>query len=66
MIADYFTKPLQGTPFRMFRDWIMNVNLETDSIKDYRSVLSIAEGEPWSDDGWTRVPSKTKNNKLAT
>jgi hypothetical protein len=65
MIADYFTKPLQGTPFRIFRNWIMNVNPDTDPIQDYRSVLSIAEGEPWTDDGWTRVPSKTKE-KSAT
>jgi hypothetical protein len=29
-------------------------------------VLSIAEGEPWTDDGWTRVPSKTREIKSAT
>ena len=22
------------------------------------AMLSIAEGEPWTDEGWTRVPSK--------
>ena len=24
-------------------------------------LLSIAEGEPWSDGGWTKVASKTKD-----
>jgi hypothetical protein len=67
MIADFFTKPLQGTPFRMFRDWIMNYNPDDQVSQDYRSVLSIAEGEPWSDGGWTKIASKTKNDgKSAT
>jgi hypothetical protein len=66
MIADFFTKPLQGTPFRMFRDWIMNANPNDDNNQDYRSVLSIAEAEPWADAGWTKVDSKTKESKLAT
>jgi hypothetical protein len=72
MIADFFTKPLQGTPFRMFRDWIMNANPNDDNNQDYRSVLSIAEAEPWTDVGWTKVDcktkesSKTKESKIAT
>jgi hypothetical protein len=66
MFADFFTKPLQGTPFRAFRDWIMNVNPDEHPNQDYRSVLSIAEGEPWSDGGWTKVASKTKDGKSAT
>jgi hypothetical protein len=43
MVADYFTKPLQGTLFRKFRDFIMNVDpLPTmTSPKDRRSVLEI-------------------------
>ena len=28
MLADFFTKPLQGTPFRKFRDTIMNFDLQ--------------------------------------
>jgi hypothetical protein len=66
MIADFFTKPLQGTPFRVFRDWIMNVNPNNGNSQDYRSVLSIAEAEPWADAGWTKVAGKTKESKLAT
>jgi hypothetical protein len=43
MIADYFTKPLQGTLFRKFRDFIMNCDpLPTSaSLQDRRSVLGI-------------------------
>jgi KUP system potassium uptake protein len=39
MIADFFTKPLQGVLFRKFRDQIMNVDPETDWSQDHRSVL---------------------------
>jgi len=39
MIADFFTKPLQGTLFRKFRDQIMNIHPSTDSLPDCRSVL---------------------------
>jgi hypothetical protein len=41
MIADFFTKPLQGTLFRKFRDFIMNGDpLPTsERLQDRRSVL---------------------------
>ena len=52
MIADFFTKPLQGAPFRVFCDWLMNVNPGEQPNQDYRSVLSIAEGKPWSVRRW--------------
>jgi hypothetical protein len=42
MVADYFTKPLQGAIFLKFRNMIMNVDKVdplTDSHKDQRSVL---------------------------
>jgi hypothetical protein len=41
MITDYFTKPLQGSPFRKFCDQIMNINRDPDraSCQDHRSVL---------------------------
>jgi hypothetical protein len=43
MVADYFTKPLQGTLFRKFRDFIMNIDpLPTSArLEDRRSVLGI-------------------------
>jgi hypothetical protein len=43
MIADYFTKALQGTKFRDFRNFIMNVDPSTDSVVDRRSVLGIIQ-----------------------
>jgi hypothetical protein len=39
MLADFFTKPLQGTPFRKFRDEIMNVDPATLQALAHRSVL---------------------------
>ena len=52
MIADYFTKPLQGTLFKKFRDCIMNNDpLPTTHDKDRRSVLGIDDkGESASDE----------------
>ena len=52
MVADFFTKPLQGATFRKFRDLIMNnkatvlseqVDPVTDSVPDQRSVLGDEE-----------------------
>ena len=39
MLADFFTKPLQGTPFRKFRDSIMNIDPAIRPDADHRSVL---------------------------
>jgi hypothetical protein len=39
MIADFFTKPLQGSLFKKFRDQIMNVASTADSMQNHRSVL---------------------------
>ncbi len=55
MLADYFTKPLQGAQLKTFRDLIMNINHAEDASQDYRSVLNVAEGEPWTDGGWTKI-----------
>jgi hypothetical protein len=43
MIANFFTKPLQGTLFCKFRDFIMNVDLSAGSPRDQRSVLRYGE-----------------------
>jgi hypothetical protein len=42
MLADYFTKPLQGSSFRKFRNEIMNISDDSAQITslDRRSVLS--------------------------
>jgi hypothetical protein len=41
----------------------MNYNPVADSGQDYRSVLSLVESEPRTDDGWTKVERKTKRSK---
>jgi hypothetical protein len=41
MVADYFTKPLQGALFYKFRDQIMGVVSMDTIVGDYRSVLDI-------------------------
>jgi hypothetical protein len=44
MVADYFTKPLQGAPFRKLRDLIMNIDPSSryhSSNSVPRSVLSL-------------------------
>jgi hypothetical protein len=63
MLANYFTKPLQGLQFKTFRDQIMNVNPEANPIQDYRSVLNVADGELWTDVGWTKIESTTKHDR---
>jgi hypothetical protein len=62
MLADFFTKPLQGTPFRKFRDDIMNVDPRLVPTMAHRSVLGMESSdsaEEDSADGWTTV----KRNK---
>ena len=39
MVADFFTKALQGTPFRKFRNYIMNVDPLAACLQNPRSVL---------------------------
>jgi len=62
MIADFFTKPLQGAQFTTFRNFIMNIDV-TD-IPNHRSVLNIIDindgsvKEKDNDDGWTIVVNK--------
>jgi hypothetical protein len=53
MIADLFTKPLQGAMFQKFRNFIMNNNPTTDSLSDHRSVLGN------EDNAWTKVERRT-------
>lgn len=50
MIADYFTKPLQGTPFRKFRDDIMNIDPRLVPAMDHRSVLGMESSDSSSND----------------
>ena len=45
MVADFFTKPLQGALFAKLRNEIMNVNPQVDyGSEDCRSVLNLVSG----------------------
>ena len=65
MMADFFTKPLQGVLFTKFRDFIMNVDhSRTTATVDQRSVLNIVStcvtntGANTDKDGFTMVTHK--------
>ena len=62
MIADYFTKPLQGTQFKRFRDFIMNVDPVPETLgTNRRSVLEQSEQHPGpqaTDDGQDQKDTK--------
>ena len=66
MLADYFTKPLQGMLFRKFRDLIMNTDSSKTMrselnacLKNRRSVLESDESARLPDDG-TRLTNCQK------
>jgi murein tripeptide amidase MpaA len=72
MIADFFTKPLQGALFQKFRDQIMNINPLPNGPQDCRSVLGKTDARvtpdantDGEDDGWTVVRNKRKNQGLS-
>jgi len=44
MVADFFTKPLQGSAFIRFRNFLLNVDSLIDSTKNLRSVLGNGTG----------------------
>jgi hypothetical protein len=43
MIADLFTKALQGTAFKVFLDLILNADHDSNRGQDHRSVLEYQE-----------------------
>jgi hypothetical protein len=62
MVADYFTKPLQGELFYKFRDQIMGV-VPMDTITgDHRSVLGDNHSHPSSSEETTKVSPKAITN----
>jgi Reverse transcriptase (RNA-dependent DNA polymerase) len=79
MRADFFTKPLQGGPFKKHRDFIMNVAPVLAPTLDHRSVLendvtengvakSVASSEIKDRDDvqeneWTKVVNKRSNKR---
>ena len=40
----------------------MNFNPVENPSLDYRSVLDVTEAEPRTDDGWTKIGSKTRKD----
>jgi hypothetical protein len=79
MVADFFTKPLQGSLFKRFRDTIMNVASDSaaDSIQNHRSVLEQYETDVSTDNGmvvtgsgddvgWTVVTKGGRRHHSAT
>ena len=62
MLADYFTKPLQGATFRKFRDAIMNCNFarSDEHPSDHRSVLDHKRANEQSH---AHVPRLTQNHE---
>jgi hypothetical protein len=64
MIADFFTKPLQGAQFCGFRDFIMNVSDHVTHSQNHRSVLNNVLGAN-DEQGWILVTHKYRNgNKI--
>ena len=62
MVADYFTKPLQGELFYKFRDQIMGV-VPMDTITgDHRSVLNDEYNHPIPSDKLKKVYPKITND----
>ena len=59
MIADFFTKPLQGSLFRKFHHWILNMDDAplADHLQDHRSVLGI-QGVPGRDNPEVDIADK--------
>ena len=62
MLADYFTKPLQGATFRKFHDAIMNCNFarSDEHPSDHRSVLDPKRANEQSH---AHVPRLTQNHE---
>jgi hypothetical protein len=50
MVADFFTKPLQGHLFKRLRDRVMNIDPSDKHHSDHRSVLEVNETGTVSDD----------------
>ena len=64
MLADYFTKPLQGATFRKFRDAIMNCQFVRLNVhlSDHRSVLAPKRADAQSHTSGMRLPKNQGQN----
>ena len=59
MLADYFTKPLQGSLFVRLRNYIMGAEFEDGNPKTHRSVLG------YQDDHESKEASKRDQNEIS-
>ena len=59
MLADYFTKPLQGSVFVRLRNYIMGAEFEDGNPKTHRSVLG------YQDDHESKEASKRDQNEIS-
>jgi hypothetical protein len=68
MVADYFTKPLQGSLFRKMRDTIMNVSASgcpaSMQLPVPRSVLDVKEPDGTSERTYASVLSEKAKRKV--
>ena len=60
MVADYFTKPLQGALFYKLRDYIMNIDPSSEYYSCHRSVL---EGDDVKQDSGSVMDAKSVDGK---
>jgi hypothetical protein len=67
MIADFFTKPLQGALFWKLRDEIMNTDpklvptMDHSSVLDKRTKKGLPENEKEKNKEWITVQKRRKN-----
>ena len=69
MLADFFTKPLQGKQFYKLRDQVMNIDPDSKYHSDHRSVLSgkcevtddMANAMDSGNEGATKVEEGTES-----
>jgi hypothetical protein len=71
MMADFYLKPLQGTPFCKFRDQIMNIGPTVVLPLAHRSVLepeseAVQNTDDVASDGWVTVQGQKKSRQTMT
>ena len=64
MVADYFTKPLQGPLFRKIRKAIMNIEGGSDSMQP-RNHRIVLKDEKETDEGQTRATVASGKYKIS-
>ena len=64
MVADFFTKPLQGVLFQKFRNKIMNVDPATVSFQDHRSAIVGNMDIQDTDGEWIKVQGKKERSHV--